>query len=251
MLMCLPTHAGHHARDVRKAPARHPGPTASNAAVALLIALSAGAAPCAMSAPWSAHASTQSWLTGHNLSACPTHAAPSTPAAPPSRPVPALRPPPTRPQHTNPTPANPGAGTRRARWSIAGMIAAATLLLAHPYLANAADHHHGSHRRHRQHHGDGAASAARAEAAPRNAHSAPTSGASDQPLGVYAHPAGGMMTRQRSSWPVWPQPSTAPDATASTGNDPSAPSRPFQTKHPSCGPMRSSLTAPPGRSRRF
>ena len=68
------------------------------------------------------------------------------------------------------------------------MIAAATLLLAHPYLADAADHHHGSHRRHHQHHGDGAASAARAAAAPRSAHSAPTSGASDQPLDVYAHP---------------------------------------------------------------
>ena len=188
MLMCLPTHAWHHARDVRKAPARHPGPTASNAAVALLIVLNAGAAPCAMSAPWGTHATTQGWVTGHNLSACPAHAALSTPAGPPARPIPTLRPPPPRPQHANPIPASPDTGTRRARWSIAGMIAAATLLLAHPYLADAADHHHGPHRRHRQHRGDGAASAARAEAAPRNAHSAPTSGASDQPLEVYPHP---------------------------------------------------------------
>ena len=188
ILMCLPTHAEHNVRNVRKQPARRPRPAASDAMIALLIVLGAGAAPCAMSAPWSTHAATQSWLTGHNLSSCPTHAAPSAPAAPPAHLVPALRPPPARPQHTNPTPANPDAGTRRARWSIAGMIAAATLLLAHPYLASAADHHHGSHRRHHQHHGGGAASAPRATAAPRSAHSAPASGASDQPLDVYAHP---------------------------------------------------------------
>ena len=77
---------------------------------------------------------------------------------------------------------------RRASWSIAGVVAVAILMLAHPYLTSAADHHHGSHQRPHRHRGDGAsAGAASAGTAPRDARSDAAAGASDQPLAVYPH----------------------------------------------------------------
>ena len=106
-LTCLPTDAGHRAQDVRKAPVRHPGPAASSAMVALLVVLGAGAAPRAMSAPWNTRVAAHGWATSHNPSACPAHAALSTPADPRARPAPAPRPPQPRPRPADPSTSQP------------------------------------------------------------------------------------------------------------------------------------------------
>ena len=80
ILTYLPAHAEHDIRNVREHPARRPRPATPDAMIALLIVLGAGAAPCAVSTPWSTHAATR--------------------AGPPAHLAPALRPPSARPQRS-------------------------------------------------------------------------------------------------------------------------------------------------------
>ena len=187
-LACLPTDSDHRTQGVRHASMRRPGPAASSVMIGLLAVLGAGAAPRALSAPCTTCDAVRSWAAHNDPTTCPAHAAPSPSTDPHPSPAPAPQPPWPPPQSADPAPADLSTGARRANWSIAGLVLVAILVLAHPYIASAADSRQGPHQRPHRHQGTGAsAGAASAGATPREPRNDAAAGSSDQPLEVYPH----------------------------------------------------------------